>query len=105
MCVLLIIYLSLPLSLFLSFSLSLSLFLSFSLSPSFSFFFSLSLSTTTIAGIEDQQDRKQRHEGWSNDSKKVICATVAFGMGINKQDVRYVIHFSLPKSLSHYYQV
>jgi len=52
----------------------------------------------------DPADREQRHRNWSRGSIKLIIATVAFGMGINKPDVRYVIHFSLPKSLTHYYQ-
>jgi bloom syndrome protein len=49
-------------------------------------------------------DRERVHQEWSSGRIPVICATVAFGMGINKPDVRYVIHYSLPKSLTHYYQ-
>ncbi|KAL7568679.1 hypothetical protein ACA910_021677 [Epithemia clementina (nom. ined.)] len=52
----------------------------------------------------DSQERERRHREWSNGQVSVLCATVAFGMGIDKPDVRYVIHYSMPKSITHYYQ-
>lgn len=52
----------------------------------------------------DPDERQRRHHAWSTGRISVLCATIAFGMGIDKPDVRYVIHHSLPKSITHYYQ-
>lgn len=52
----------------------------------------------------DPEERQRRHLAWSSGRISVLCATIAFGMGIDKPDVRYVIHHSLPKSITHYYQ-
>lgn len=55
------------------------------------------------AGI-DAVDRYRIQQQFMNDRLQVICATSAFGMGIDKDDVRYVIHYHMPKSIEAYVQ-
>ena len=55
------------------------------------------------AGL-DASDRSKQQESFLRDEVRVICATIAFGMGINKPNVRFVIHYDLPKNVESYYQ-
>ena len=55
------------------------------------------------AGL-DADTRSRNQEAFLRDETRIICATIAFGMGINKPNVRWIIHHDLPKNIEGYYQ-
>ena len=55
------------------------------------------------AGLSNDE-RNKRQENWINNSTRIITCTIAFGMGIDKPDVRLVVHYSVPDCIENYYQ-
>ena len=62
------------------------------------------ISAVYFHGQLDQFEQQSNSQTWFTEKADIICATNAFGMGIDKHNVHFVIHFTMPKSLEEYYQ-
>lgn len=65
---------------------------------------SLKINAVYYTGRLDSDSRKDIEQDFMNNKYKVVVATNALGMGIDKPDIRFVIHFQVPQSIIHYYQ-
>lgn len=64
----------------------------------------LPFSVAFYHGDVSSQDRVKIQQQFINDEIRILCATSAFGMGVNKENIRFVIHYHLPDSLENYVQ-
>jgi ATP-dependent DNA helicase RecQ len=62
------------------------------------------ISANFYHGGLDQEQRKIKQEAWINNETKIMIATNAFGMGIDKPDVRFVLHYDVPETIEAYFQ-
>ena len=65
---------------------------------------STNINAVFVHGGMKDTETKNHERAWANRLVHVICATKAFGMGIDQKNVRFVLHMSFPESLEDYYQ-